>query len=128
MIKTYVIMTNRPPVRVSDETWPIVASGAASHDDSGGRGNQPNRERTNWIRVRRHADGRHLVYGVSDYTTRFQGESGYSYSGGELLDAGADPIPVIHRVAHGIMARGGDDAMTEAAHACIADLPAEDLG
>jgi len=122
-----ITLTDRRPVRVTDSTWPAVAVGEESRDDADQPGNQPNREWTNWVRIRQHADGRALVYALSEYTTRFQGASGYTYRGGELLDAGADLPAAVRRVADSLLARGGDDAIRQAAHLCIADLEPEDL-
>ena len=69
-----------------------------------------------WIRVRRHADGRALVYGRVEGATAWTGTG--DWAGGELIDAGADIAAAIRRVGES----GGivDRVIRE----CIADLPA----
>jgi hypothetical protein len=111
-----ITLTGRPPVRVSEDAWPIIAS-ARRHD-----GKVECQANHLWhLTVRQHADGRTVVYGSNT-----AGQGGV-YQGweearaGELLDAGADVASAIIRV--------GTDARCSKAmqDECIADLPAEDL-
>lgn len=135
-------LTNRPPARVSEDDWPLIATGSADHDDSGDglRGNQPNRAWTRTIRVRQHEDGRAIVYGVYDYSTRWQGETGAAAKHGTLLAAPVTEdqiIAAIRVVANDLAETETDAAISEsakdsrlwraAAQACIADLPAVEL-
>jgi hypothetical protein len=107
-----ITITDHSPVNIVKADWPIKAS--ASSDDATQPGNQPNRE---WkLKVRQHADGRSIVYGV--YTTAWQNES--DTRSGRIVEAGGDLIAAIHDVADLIGA-------PELADRCIAKLPAVDL-
>ena len=135
-----ITLTDRPPVKITEEDWPVIATGLADDDDDHGRGNLPNREWTREIRVRRHEDGRAIVYGIYDYTTCFQGEAGAYARRGELL-----PLPVTYgeiiaaiRAVGAALAEAESDAALDdnrkdsrqwraAVQECIADLPAEVL-
>lgn len=107
-----------------EDEWPEIA--VATGDSY--RGNDCNRYQqalgqreldTYSLRVRRHADGRALVYGVLDGATAWTGTR--DRRGGELLAAGADIAAAIRRV-------GEDCQLPERAiRECIADLPAEEI-
>jgi hypothetical protein len=107
-----ITLTDRPPVRITKDTWPVIASA------KDWRGQYESQATRTWrITVRQHEDGRSIVYGA--YTTQWQGETGRR--GGELLEAGADLAAAIRRV-------GEDLALTDIViERCIADLPAVDL-
>lgn len=134
--KITISMSDRPPVSINPKEWPTVAE-ASGHD--GMIRIQANHE---WfIRVRKHADGRALVYGRHEagnggahagWRDRF---AGYLVpaaprnalgspirmtSDGTAHDQPADIIRAIRRVAGVLdMPELGDD--------CIASLPAQDL-
>lgn len=135
-----ITLTDHPPVRITDDAWPLVATGSADDDDSDGRGNAPNREWTRTIRVRQHADRRAIVYGVYEYATCYQGERGASAKRGTVLATPAEPDQIIAAIrvvgdalAHAESNAGIDTAHTDArqwqvaVQACIAALPAEEL-
>ena len=117
--KIAVTMSERAPIKLDHDLWPLIAS-ADTHD--GQVECQANRE---WaIKVREHEDGRRVVYG---WVQRGNGGMPIGYrgaSGGYLVEAGAnageETIRAIRRVA-GII---GDDQLGDE---CIADLPAEEL-
>jgi len=113
--KLILPMSERRPLKVDPEQWPVIAS-ASDYDSQ--HEFQANRK---WlIKVRQHADGRAAVYGM--YTTQFQNERGLE--GGFLLTSEEaqtlDLIRAIRRVA-GIIER------PELASECVNDLPAEDM-
>ena len=114
-----VTLTDRPPVRISEGTWPVIAS---THHRPGSMRNGtpvPDYETDSLrITVRQHADGRTIVYAVVDAATVWTGTQ--DSRGGELLDAGADIAAAIRRVGE----RNGCDSIVDE---CIADLPAEEL-
>ena len=111
--KLTITLTGRPPVKIAKDEWPIVASG----DSWSGGGCEAQANRTYKIKVRQHADGRAIVYGV--FNSQWQNED--DRRGGELLAAGEDIAAAIERV-------GDDCGITESAiRACIADLPAEEI-
>ena len=121
-----VTLTDRPPVKIVDADWPMLAS-AKWHDGKV----ECEANRSCWIKVRQHADGRTLVYGGRE--SCFLNER--DLRGGELLtpagegaltpDDGrtvesAEIVAAIRRVAATVRAE-------EIAADCIADLPAEVL-
>jgi hypothetical protein len=119
-----ITMSERRPLKIDSEEWPVVAE-ASRH--SGAVKSQANQE---WfIKVRQHADGRRLVYG------RLQpGDGGVpagwrGAAGGFLVEASErgkdnpnedETVRAIRRVA-GIV---DDDALADE---CIGDLPAEEI-
>lgn len=107
-------LTDRSPVRIDKTRWYLVAS-ASWHD--GKVECQANRRA--WIKVRRHDDGRTIVYGLSDSNWAHE----RSVHAGYLVpaDAGEEgDVAAIRRVADEI---GHPELGLE----CIQDLPAEDL-
>jgi hypothetical protein len=123
--KLKITMSERRPMSIVKSDWPVIAKGSAYSGQyelqafDGAR-----------VRVRRHADGRMIVYGYAgDWDgggrpTRENREAGF------LIAAGADSeevVRAIRRVA-GILAETEcvGDMADEAARACIANLPAED--
>jgi hypothetical protein len=112
--KRTITLTGRPPVTIKDSEWRVIA--VASHHD-GQVASQANR--TWWIRVRQHDDGRTLVYGCHE--SSFQNEP--NLRAGFLLpaDDGSAIADAIYRVADEIT------AARWVAESCIADLPAEEI-
>lgn len=127
MSKRTITLTDRPPVRIDDANWPLIAS-ATYHDYDGQYDFQSFRHWRGFIGVRRHSDGRMIVYGTcsaegcGSSTTRE-----YSLKAGEKLDAGADVIAAIHRI-HGTIGHNDiHESWGNLGNECIADLPAEEL-
>ena len=111
-----VTLTGRPPVRVSEDVWPVIASARR------GDGKVECQDNHRWhLTVRQHADGRTIVYGSEDSGPGGVHQGYEPAYAGELLAAGADIASAIIRV--------GTDARCSKAmqDECIADLPAEDL-
>lgn len=93
-----IYLSEAPPVRITPDTWPLIASFT---------------DRDGFIDVRQHADGRTLVYGsvVTHRTAR----------AGFLCDAGpAHTVRAIRRVA-GVLRK------PQLGDGCIALLPPQDL-
>jgi len=123
-----ITLSDRPPVKITDDDWPVIAWATG---DSYGDGDCARRSQALLqgecdryaLRVRRHADGRAIVYAIVDAAASAWHEpaGGHDWRGGELVDAGADLAAVIRRVGES----GGipDHVIREA----IADLPAEEL-
>lgn len=105
-----ITLSDRPPVRIDTDEWPVIAE---SHDFDGEHASQAIYRWT--LKVRRHADGRCLLYGVS--TSAWPSEP--DRRGGVLLGEGADLIAAADQVAKrlGLPAHLYDEL--------IADLPAE---
>lgn len=125
-----ITLTNRPPVRIREDQWPLIAHGSSCYF-AGEFEAQADRKWQADIRVRQHSDGRVIVYGTYDYTTQWQGEKGESHRVGSLLGPSTDLPIAINDAAAELMERVSDDDMPrhirEAADDCIADLPAEEL-
>lgn len=138
--KRTITLTGHPPVMIREDEWPVIAHGYADDDDSNNPGNPPNREWERDIRVRQHADGRVLVYGIYSYSTNFQGENGASARAGVLLNEPATTEQIteaIRQVGNDLTAAEDDAAIDDnqrdsrqwrnAVRETIADLPAEEL-
>ena len=117
-----ITLSDRPPVRISDNDWPVIASATGDSYEGGDcalRYQALMRDECDRyaLRVRRHADGRAIVYAIVDSAA----PGWHDWRGGKLVDAGANLAAVIRRVGQA----GGipDDVIRGA----IADLPAEDL-
>lgn len=114
-----ITLTGRAPVKVYEDEWPLIASatirpGAMDH----GTPVPDYQTDTFTLRVRRHGDGRTLVYGVIDAATAWTGTE--DRRGGKLLAAGEDIAAAIEEV-------GADCGIPESVvRACVADLPAEE--
>lgn len=122
-----ITLTNRPPVRIREDEWPVIAS-ADTEWYGGDYKHQANRTTDVTLRVRRHADGRALVYGTYEYATIWQGERNRSYRAGVLLDPGADLADAIRIVGNTLESLADSDRLiADAVRECIADLPAEEL-
>lgn len=128
--KVTITLTDRPPVTVTDELWPIVATAEDEWCDNQYRF-QAFRTTDYLVRVRQHADGRAIVYAEYDYATAWQGESSRRYRTGRLLDdADTDALcKAIHGVTDEMVwAEYGDrETWGRLAQECIADLPPEVL-
>lgn len=131
--KRTITLSGRAPVTISEDAWPVIAHGSyRDHDNQ--YEFQANRTWKCDIRVRRHEDGRAIVYGVYDYTTAFQGARGFVGKAGALLDASADLGAAINDVGRTLtlaaLEAGHDDFaahISAAVRDCVADLPAEEL-
>jgi hypothetical protein len=107
-----ITLTDRAPLRIRKAEWPVIAR-ADAHN---GREYDFQATRRWKLRVRQHADGRVVVYGVHE--TQWRGE--HDRRAGELMGARGDVVAAIRRVADAI---GAPDHLPIA---CIADLPPMD--
>lgn len=129
-----ITLSDRPPVRISDDDWNELA-GAVEEEHDGQVRSQANRVSKWSIRVRQHEDGRAIVYAVYDYSTNWQNERGYGHKHGLLLTAEQATTEGICEAIKTVARRmeagehNGDDGERWArlADECIADLPAEDI-
>jgi hypothetical protein len=119
-----ITLTDRPPVRIREDEWPLIAKGTG---DSYGSGDYSRYQQAlaqgecdrYRLTVRQHADGRAIVYGVFDAATAWTGSE--DVSGGELLPPRADIAAAIRRV--GAYCQLPDSIIRE----CTADLPAVEI-
>lgn len=110
-----IALSDRAPVRINPDLWPVLATVKDWDNHLECQANQVWR-----ISVRQHADGRTLVYGVH---TRGPGGMPLTFRerhAGFLLEPSGDIVRAIRRVAGAIDA----DSLADA---CIADLPAEEI-
>lgn len=125
-----ITLTNRPPVRVKEDHWPVIAHGSYKDWDNQYEF-QANRTWKIDIRVRQHQDGRAIVYGVYDYDTHFHGEKCEAHKVGALLAPDDDLPGAIKEAAKQMIERVSDEDMHQhiraIANECIADLPAQEL-
>lgn len=128
-----ITLSNRPPVRIDEDNWPLIAS--ASDDEHDGQVECQANRISEWsIRVRQHEDGRAIVYATYSYSTNWQHERGYQVRHGDLLAADATTETIVAAIQSVCERMGeaecdGDDASrwSQLADDCIADMPAEDL-
>lgn len=111
--KLTITMTNYPPVTVDEELWPIIAS-AKDYDSR----IESQANRTWMMKVRRHADGRAIVYAT--YTSAYPEDR--DKRAGLLVDPDGDIPHTINRVAE---LMGWETCPGSVAANCIADLPAQ---
>lgn len=130
-----ITLTSAIPVRIVDAEWPSIASASADWSDNPRIPCQANRSRKVWMRVRRHADGRTIVYSAAEYDSRYADDESFTVRAGVVLGANADVVSAIGEV-HGDLAaaieaegdtEGFERLLSRAARETIADLPAETL-
>lgn len=138
-----ITLTGRPPVRIREAEWPIIATAKgdsySGSDYSRYQQALGQRECDEYsIRVRQHADGRTLVYGVLSAAISAWGQPahGESHRGGVLLvPAGDGPlrsddgrVVEMSEIAAAIRRVGEECGIPDAViRECIADLPAEEI-
>lgn len=131
--KRTITLTDRPPVNINEDAWPMIANAGDKEYDNQYEF-QANRISKWFIGVRRHQDGRAIVYATYSYSSAYQGARGYAVKHGVMLPAGttdADICRAVKDVA-GMMAEaehnGGDASRwPQFANDCIADMPAEEI-
>lgn len=128
-----ITLTGRPPVKINEDAWPLIASATAKDWD-----NQYEFQAnviSKWgVYVRQHEDGRTIVYATYSYTSNYQNARCYAAKRGVMLPAGSDDAAIceaitevcddIARAEH--EGEGADRWQTLAAE-CIADMPAVEL-
>ena len=114
-----IVLSERRPIAIDPEQWPLIAV-ASRHD--GEVSCQANHEWT--IRVREHADGRRIVYGWLRSGPNGVPAGWRGSEGGFLLDA-IDGKPNEDETIRAIRRVSGIIEDDRLAAECIADLPAE---
>lgn len=107
-----ITLTGRAPVAIDEAIWPVIARGEKDYDH-----NNQELDRSYYLTVRRHADGRALIYG--HYSTSWQGEK--DIRGGYVIAKEADIAATIAKV--GELIRSPQHVIDE----CVANLPVETL-
>jgi len=122
-----ITLSGKPPIRIREDDWPVIAHGTYEWFDNRYR-SQAFRTTDLDVRVRQHADGRAIVYGVYDYSTAWQGERSNVQRVGDVVDAGGDLVAAIQRVGSDLVDRGVDaSTVRDVVNECIATLPAQEL-
>ena len=127
-----ITLTDRPPVKIDEDNWPVIAS-AKDYEHDGQVECQANQKSSWWIKVRQHEDGRTLVYAGYSYDTNWQNARSLAHKHGQRLPSG--PVDDICHAIKSVCAdmeageHDGDDASRwkRLGDECIADLPAEDI-
>ena len=116
--KLTIRLSDRSPITIVKEDWPRIASDS---DHDGQVRCQANEEW--WINVRRHSDGRTVVYGAIESGPGGCPRGWHDKHAGYLLPAGCtddDVVRAIRRIA-------GVINQPDMADRVIADLPAEEI-
>jgi hypothetical protein len=119
-----ITLTDHAPVKIREDEWPVVA---IAKTWTGGNGVECQANEEMSIRVREHADGRRIVYGVRQagpggMAIGYRGAAGGSLVpavGGKADQGGT--VKAIRMVADEVI----DDV--QLGDECIADLPAEEI-
>jgi hypothetical protein len=129
-----ITLSERRPVRIDPEEWPVIAS-AKRFWGGNGIACQANEEA--WIKVRQHDDGRTLVYcdrdrGPGGMPIEYRGSSGGfllppAYVQGNGPDAGRSLPSETDEIIRAIRRCAGIIDSDELGDECIADLPAEEI-
>lgn len=123
-----ITLTGRAPVKIVEAEWPVIAQGSY-RDHDGQVECQANRTWKIEFRVRKHADGRAIVYATYDHDTHFQNEACETNRVGVMIAAGDDIPAAISQVSAQLHLRVADDTqrrnINRAEADCVADLPAE---
>lgn len=129
-----ITLTHRPPVQIREDEWPILAQAREIEDEEWDTHRQI-------LVVRRHHDGRALVYAIhEDSHMRRDGSGhwiGHTLRRGDVIGADEDLVAAIRRVAADMAEAVAQVGPTHAncrllpwaeiAQACIGDLPPEHL-
>lgn len=111
MSRRTITLTSRRPVIIEEGDWPVIAE---------------SKDEDCQLKVRQHKDGRCIVYGVlgsgHDAVRRGYYVAGYS------VDGLSRTRPTDEALITAIRQTAAELDAEELAHACIAALPAEDLG
>lgn len=119
-----ITLTDRRPVTIKEDEWPVVARGTGDSYSGG----DPSRHQQAlgqgevdryYLTARQHTDGRTIVYAVLDAASAWTHTE--DRREGDLLDVGTDVAAAIRRV--GERCELPDSVIRE----CIASLPAEAL-
>jgi len=137
-----ITLTDRPPVRIREDNWPMVANGYSDHYAGVEEQGEPLSVWQVWLTVRQHADGRMLCYGRAtrdidgkpDYVVRAGELYETRHSDGDLAAAVAalrvlraqllSALPTQDETQSELLPKLLDRAQQEA----LASLPAEDIG
>jgi len=132
--KITITLSDRAPVSIDPEQWPVIAEASRFW---GGSGIECQASEEAWIKVRQHDDGRTLVYcdrdrGGGGMPIGYRGVSGgyllpAAVVPGDGADAGKTHPTAPDDIVRAIRRCAGVIDAPELGAECIADLPAEEL-
>lgn len=129
-----ITLTDRPPVKITDDTWPVIAHGTGKSSVCYHTPIPDYQVDSYDLRVRQHADGRTIVYGILNAASAWTGTE--DCRGGVILTppgdgpltaddgrvvAGEVVVNAIRRI--GTLCGFPDAVIRD----CIADLPADEI-
>lgn len=138
MSKKTIVLTGRRPVTIETDEWPVIASAKSSCDD-GDMHNQANQKGHIAVMVRKHGDGRCLIYGSSELWGALSHDEFRRHAGKLLPEDHTESMLVaaINEVVHEIKPLEVEDPgyvykslvkeWITLADECIAELPAEEI-
>jgi hypothetical protein len=122
-----ITLTNRPPIRILEDAWPVIAQGMCGSDDAPGAPYS----KSKWsieIRVRKDKVGRTIIHANYNFDDpQHPPEKSQLVRVGRYLPIGADLTPNILAVGEELRERIDNQNMrkfvTSAVDACFARLP-----
>lgn len=129
--KLQINLTGRPPVIIVPDDWPLITESYRTESE-GERGEPRLRTTEAFIRVRKHADGRKIVYGRYEHSSAYHEPNRTVYAG-YVLDPDDDVIPAIEAVGAELADSQVpndellDGAIDDLVREAIAGLPAVEL-
>lgn len=122
-----ITLTGRPPVRITDSQWPLVASASRKTHD-GEVECQANRTTSWFLGVRREVNlGRWIVYGTYAHESNYRNEPNTYHRFGEILPASASVGEVCAKLMTTTIIEHGAECWHSLVSECIGDFPAEDI-
>jgi hypothetical protein len=118
-----ITLTAASPIKINEEAWPLIAKG----EDYPGQYDFQAFDLA-WIKVRRHEDGRTIVYGGAGDASHGGRPERENRRAGYLLTNPTRTVETIRIVVEELAETAYCSGLAEAAgRRCIADLPAEEL-
>lgn len=123
-----ITLTGRPPVRITDSQWPLVASASRKTHDGGEVESQANRTSSWFLGVRREVNlGRWIVYGTYAHESRYRNEPNAYERFGQILPASTSVEDVCQKLLRLTLPAGTVEVFKSLISECIGDFPAEDI-
>ncbi len=125
MAKRTITLTNRQPVTIDEDNWPLIAS-AKDRDWDNEHECQAN-QKWNWfVGVRQHKDGRVIVYATYTHTSQWAGAQDTYDKQGDYLNYAANTEHICTAIIN-VCSRMEGERWDTLKDDCIADMPAEEL-
>jgi hypothetical protein len=125
-----ITLTNRAPIRIVEDDWPVIAQGTYDNDVPSG---SPYVEGSIDIRVRQHRDGRIIIHAKYNYKDQVDEKNSQMVRVGRYLDDPDDQglwdniIAVGEELHVRILNEHMREFVVRAVDACFAQLPAVEM-